>query len=94
MLSAASPTPCYTRRYPLSYVFSGNYWWSDGNLSSQNSEGRWRSATASGTNNAHYVYMGSSVFNPQSNAGKADGFSLRCASREKTQHFCGNNVEE
>ena len=45
-LSAASPTPCYTRRYPLSYVYSGRYGWGGGNLISQDFDGDWWSTAA------------------------------------------------
>ncbi|MBQ3469849.1 hypothetical protein IJH16_02665 [Candidatus Saccharibacteria bacterium] len=79
-LSAASPTPPNTRRYPLSYVFSGNYLWGDGDLYGQGSIGLWWSATASSASGAYDLYMTSSNLFPQDNSNIARGATLRCVS--------------
>ncbi|MBQ3469566.1 hypothetical protein IJH16_01170 [Candidatus Saccharibacteria bacterium] len=68
------------RRYPLSYVFSGNYYWGGGTLYYQDSYGRWWSTTASSDSNAYYLLMHSSLLSPQDYSNKAGGFSLRCVS--------------
>ncbi|MBR5408860.1 hypothetical protein IK112_02860 [Candidatus Saccharibacteria bacterium] len=68
------------RRYPLSYVFSGYYYWGDGYLDRQDSYGYWWSTAAYSDSGAYYLYMNSSGLYPQSNANKAYGFALRCVS--------------
>ena len=68
------------RRYPLSYVLSGLYLWSNGNLYDQDSYGRWWSTAAYSGSNAYHLSMLSSNLDPQSNLNKAYGFPLRCVS--------------
>ncbi len=68
------------RRYPLSYVYSGLYYWGNGGLFHQNSNGRWWSTTAYSDSGAYYLYMDSSGLHPQSNINKANGLALRCVS--------------
>ena len=68
------------RRYPLSYVFSGRYYWGSGTLYYQDSGGYWWSTAAYSGSNAYYLGMDSSNLGPQSNANKAFGFALRCVS--------------
>ena len=68
------------RRYPLSYVFSGRYYWGSGTLYYQDSGGYWWSTAAYSGSNAYYLGMDSSNLGPQSNANKAYGFALRCVS--------------
>ncbi|MBR5408551.1 hypothetical protein IK112_01220, partial [Candidatus Saccharibacteria bacterium] len=72
-------TFCFTfsRRYPLSYVFSGVYYWGGGNLAYQDSVGAWWSTTASSASNAYHLNMNSSNLDPQGNNTKASGFALR-----------------
>ncbi|MBQ3470075.1 hypothetical protein IJH16_03880 [Candidatus Saccharibacteria bacterium] len=70
----------FSRRYPLSYVFSGNYSWGNDNLSSQDSIGSWWSTAASSASDAYYLRMGSSYLLPQYDRSKAYGFALRCVS--------------
>ncbi|MBQ3469711.1 hypothetical protein IJH16_01935, partial [Candidatus Saccharibacteria bacterium] len=59
------------------YVFSGYYRWGNGNLDNQDSYGLWWSTTANSGSNAYYLGMDSRDLNPQSNASKANGFTLR-----------------
>ena len=67
------------RRYPLSYVLSGYYIWSDGYLNRQDSYGFWWATTANDTNNGAYsLDVGGSTLNPQNSNGKVNGFTLRC----------------
>ena len=79
-LSAASTTPPNTRRYPLSYVYSGRYSWGDGDLYLQDSYGVWWSTAASSDSNAYLLYMDSNSLLPQHNVNKALGFALHCVS--------------
>ena len=79
-LSAASPSSPNTRRYPLSYAFSGTYVWGYGSLLYQDSRGYWWSTAAYNDSEAYNLYMNSSSLNPQSYYGKVGGFSLRCVS--------------
>ena len=79
-LSAASPTPCYTRRYPLSYVYSGYYYWRDGTLLYQDSNGHWWSTAASSDSIAYHLRVYNSYLNPQDYGNKAAAFTLRCVS--------------
>ena len=66
------------RRYPLSYVLSGYYYWGDGTLYFQGSYGRWWSTTASSGSYAYALLMGSSDLYPQNKNGNvAGGFPLR-----------------
>ncbi|MBR5408740.1 hypothetical protein IK112_02210 [Candidatus Saccharibacteria bacterium] len=68
------------RRCPLSYVFSGYYYWGNGNLANQDSFGYWWSTAAYSGSNAYHLDMHSSYLNPQYNGNKAYGLSLRCVS--------------
>ncbi|MBQ3469679.1 hypothetical protein IJH16_01770 [Candidatus Saccharibacteria bacterium] len=79
-LSAASPTPPIALRYPLSYVFSGAYYWGDGNLDTQGSRGLWWSTKASSDSNAYDLVMGDNYLAPQDSSNKARGWALRCVS--------------
>ncbi|MBR5408541.1 hypothetical protein IK112_01165 [Candidatus Saccharibacteria bacterium] len=65
------------RRYPLSYVFSGYYYWGNGNLYNQDSSGSWWSTAAYSGSNAYDLYMDSSALLPQGSSNKAGGFALR-----------------
>ena len=69
------------RRYPLSYVFSGYYYWGDGNLYYQGFAGYWWSTAAYSDSNAYYLSTLSSFLNPHDNGTKAFGFALRSISR-------------
>ena len=70
-----------TRRYPLSYVFSGQYYWVPGSLLYQNTNAGWWSTTAGDASNAYNLGMGSSALHPQvSGSAKTGGFPLRCVS--------------
>ena len=74
----------FSRRYPLSYVYSGYYYWGNGNLNGQDSLGYWWSTAAYNDSEAYNLYMNSSSLNPQSYYGKVGGFSLRCVSYSTT----------
>ncbi len=68
------------RQYPLSYVFSGYYYWGNGYLYYQDSSGGWWSTAANGDSNAYSLAMNSSNLYLQGSNGKARGFALRCIS--------------
>ncbi|MBR5408910.1 hypothetical protein IK112_03160, partial [Candidatus Saccharibacteria bacterium] len=57
VLSAPSFYSTGARRYPLSYVFSGEYYWGNGDLYGQNSVGYWWSTAAYSDSNAYHLYM-------------------------------------
>ncbi|MBR5408769.1 hypothetical protein IK112_02355 [Candidatus Saccharibacteria bacterium] len=65
------------RRYPLSYVYSGMYEWSNGILYNQDFYGVWWSTSAYNTNNAYRLYIPNSNLDPMGNDSKARGFALR-----------------
>ena len=74
----------FSRRYPLSYVFSGDYSWeSGGALSGQGQWSNWWSLLAATSSNAYSLSSSSSVLSPQNNYTKAYGFALRCVGGEK-----------
>ena len=83
MLSAASPSPYYARRYPLSYIFSGNYNWGSGYLGRQGTDGYWWASLAYSSDNAYDLAMDSGYFGPQSNGTKVYGFPLRSTSARR-----------
>ena len=62
ILSAASPTPSVFRRYPLSYVYSGNYNNSLGTLNLQNENSGWWSTTPVDSSTAYFLIIGNSMF--------------------------------
>ena len=67
----------FSRRYPLSYVYSGYYYWGNGNLNGQDSLGYWWSTAAYSASNAYSLTMYSSNLVPQYSNNKAGGFTLR-----------------
>ena len=80
------------RRYPLSYIFSGYYYWGGGNLNGQGTYGYWWSTSANSSTYAYNLYMDSSALGPQGYNSKALGFPLRYATKyflytlSKTHH--------
>ena len=70
----------FSRRYPLSYVYSGYYYWGNGNLNGQDSLGYWWSTAAYSDSRAYSLAMSSSHLDPQDNSSEALGFALRCVS--------------
>ena len=65
------------RRYPLSYVLAGVYWFSDGILDGQGTYSIWRSSTAIDNDNAYGLSTNSSSLLPQNSNHKNYGFPLR-----------------
>ena len=65
------------RRYPLSYTYSGSYYWGSGNLDAQGAGGSWWSSSASASANAYRLSIPGSVLNPQANNDKMLGLTLR-----------------
>ena len=68
------------RRYPLSFVFSGDYYWNNGQLYSQGVASRWWSTTATASDTARRLGMVATGLGPQSVDNKLHGFTLRCVS--------------
>ncbi len=63
---------------PLSLVYSGSYFWINGNLSGRGSNGSFWSSTPYSTAGAHVLYFGSTHLVPQDGYGKIYGFTIRC----------------
>ena len=78
------PHQLISRRYPLSLIYSGNFYWNNGNLYNQGSIGYWWSRTANSDTNSYYLGVNSSDLNPQANYSKLIGFPLRCSNLTKT----------
>ncbi|MBQ3469931.1 hypothetical protein IJH16_03105 [Candidatus Saccharibacteria bacterium] len=72
-----SPTPPNTRRYPLSYVFAGQYSWAASKLGNQNEYGFSWSNTAVNQNDARRLYINGGSGLVDSDITKAGGFPLR-----------------
>ena len=66
---------------PLYFVRSGNYNYSNGNIGTLGSDGRYWSSTASNTTNAYNLNFNGSNVNPQNSNNRGNGFSLRCVAR-------------
>ena len=77
LLSAASPSSPNTRRYPLSYVFSGGYGGSYGGLVYQSSEFDIWASTSYSSDRAYYLAAASGIINPQNDTTKLYSFALR-----------------
>ena len=80
------------RRYPLSYIFSGRYYWNDGYLYDQDSGGYWWSSLANSSTSIYYLSMYGSGLRPQDGNNNIHGFALRYATKyflyilSKTHH--------
>ena len=67
----------FSRRYPLSYVYSGNYGWY-GSLYGQGSIGYWNSTTANGASNTYHFSIDNGSADPRDTHNKIYGWTLRC----------------
>ncbi|MBQ3469884.1 hypothetical protein IJH16_02850 [Candidatus Saccharibacteria bacterium] len=80
----------FSRRYPLSYVWSGFFYYGDGYLYTQGTRGVWWSATATTDINASYLnLLPESTSNGNNN--KSYAFTLRWRSGEENRrpyHSC------
>ncbi len=68
------------RKYPLSYLLSGYYRWSDGRLYSLGSYGYWWFNTLEEGGNAYRLYIREVGINADANGNMNYGFPLRCVS--------------
>ena len=74
----------YTRRYPLSYVYSGGYHWDDSSLVVQNEAGYWWSTTAEDNTHAYSPNIWTTYASPQGAGGvKVHGMALRSTSARR-----------
>ncbi|MBQ3309670.1 hypothetical protein IJG78_03270 [Candidatus Saccharibacteria bacterium] len=65
------------RRYPLSYIYSGYYYWGDGGyLGTQGTYGDFWSNLANSSTHAHSSYINSSTLT-HGTSNKANGYALR-----------------
>ena len=68
------------RRYPLSLMYSGNYDWSSGGMSSQDARSSWWSHTVYSSTKSDNLLIYSNHIYAQDDGRKELGFSLRCVS--------------
>ena len=68
------------RKFPLSLVYSGHYYWSGGYLSQQGGYGHWWSSPAYSTTHAWDFLVSSSRLIPLDGNNRTHGFALRCVS--------------
>ena len=66
------------RRYPLSYIESGEFSIAGGNTSYQGTNGGWWTTTAYNNASAYALNTASYALNPINSPGKIYGYSLRC----------------
>ena len=66
------------QKTPLSFVYSGCYYWVDGNLNTRGSRGLFWSSTPYSTAGARYLNFSSTRLIPQNGYNKIYGFTIRC----------------
>ncbi|MBR3233700.1 hypothetical protein IKG12_02470, partial [Candidatus Saccharibacteria bacterium] len=69
------------RSYPLSYVYSGYYYWGTGRLYNQTLIGRYWSSSIVSSTDSYYLYMDSTRLIKAYSTNKRFGFALRCVAR-------------
>ncbi|MBR3204762.1 hypothetical protein IKF81_03730 [Candidatus Saccharibacteria bacterium] len=67
---------------PLSLVYSGHYYWVDGNLYGRGSGGAFWSSTAYGNAGARYLNFDSTRLIPQISNNKVTGLTIRCVAEK------------
>ena len=67
-----------TRRYPLSYVLSGDYRWDTSILEHQGDYGGWWSTTTENSASAFFFAIVPTSINPTNNWSKISGWALHC----------------
>ena len=70
------------KSYPLSYVFSGIFFWIRGQLSLQDSDGYYWSSTIANSTTAYDHNTWATVIRPSSTYAKGGGMALRCVTRK------------
>ena len=68
----------HSRRYPLSYVFTGDYRWDTSILEHQGDYGGWWSTTTENSASAFFFATVPTSINPTNNWGKISGWALHC----------------
>ena len=66
------------RSYPLSYVYSGNYYWDTGRLYLQTVNGLYWSSSIVSSTNSYYQYMYNTRLFKAPSYNKRIGLALRC----------------
>ena len=69
------------KSYPFSYVYSGRYVWHTGRLYVQGNNGHYWFSTVFSSTNAYDLNTWSSGIRPADSAHKANGYVLRCVTR-------------
>ncbi|MBR3164499.1 VWA domain-containing protein [Candidatus Saccharibacteria bacterium] len=80
-LSSNSASSTTMQNVPFSFPFSGYYSYNFGSLRNQGSYGNFWSSTASSTDSARYLDIGSSYISPQNYSVRANGLSVRCVAQ-------------
>ena len=67
--------------FPLSFLRSGYYLYSNGGLGGRGSRGTFWSSFASSPAHSRSLYFGSTYLSPQNDYNKGNGFAVRCVAR-------------
>ena len=67
--------------FPLNFLRTGGYEYSDGKVYYRTTGGRWWSATRSSATHANYLYAGTTLVAPQNSNNHGNGFAVRCVAR-------------
>ena len=85
-MSPPSTGSTKARRYPLSYIYSGNYY-GTGEVGNQGTGGSWWTHTAYDSSTAYRLGMSSTGLNSQLDYAKNGGFSLRNANTTNSKKY-------
>ncbi len=76
-----SPKANQLANFPLNFLRTGFYDYSDGKMYYRTTNGLWWSATRSSATNANYLLTDTSHVYPQNSYSRGSGFALRCVAR-------------
>lgn len=67
--------------FPLNFLRTGIYGYSDGKVYDRTTTGNWWSATRSSATNANNLNTNTTNVNPQNSNNRGNGFAVRCVAR-------------
>ncbi len=73
-----SPKANQLANFPLNFLRTGEYYYSDGKMYNRTTHGSWWSATRSSATNANRLNTHTSSVSPQASYARGRGFALRC----------------
>ncbi len=73
-----SPKANQLANFPLNFLRTGDYYYSDGKMYSRTAAGYWWSATRSSATDANRLYTNTSYVGPQYSGNRGNGYALRC----------------